>query len=56
MYVDNVRRDFYNLANNPSFKNLEFRDILSDSIFYTAKQNPTRQLDYEYLIQEIKAF
>ena len=55
MYVDNAG-SFYNLANNPSFKNLEFRDILSDSIYYTAKQNPTRQLDYEYLIQEIESF
>ena len=35
MYVD--AGSFYNLANNPSFKNLEFRDILSDSIYYTAK-------------------
>ena len=55
MYVDNAG-SFYNLAHNPSFKNLEFRDILSDSIYYTAKQNPTRQLDYEYLIQEIESF
>ena len=55
MYVDNAG-SFYNLANNPSFKNLEFRDILSDAMYYTARQNPTRQLDYEYLIQEIESF
>ncbi len=55
MYVDNAG-SFYNLAHNPSFKNLEFRDILSDAIFYTAKQNPTRELDYTHLINDIESF
>ena len=55
MYVDNAG-NFYNLAHNPSFKNLEFRDILSDAIFYTAKQNPTRELDYTHLINDIESF
>ena len=55
MYVDNAG-SFYNLAHNPSFKNLEFRDILSDVIFYTAKQNPTRELDYTHLINDIESF
>ncbi|WP_244196386.1 hypothetical protein, partial [Helicobacter labetoulli] len=55
MYIDNAG-SFYNLAHNPSFKNLEFRDILSDAIFYTAKQNPTRELDYTHLINDIESF
>ena len=55
MYVDNAG-SFYNLAHNSSFKNLEFRDILSDAIFYTAKQNPTRELDYTHLINDIESF
>ena len=55
MYVDNAG-SFYNLANNPSFKNLEFRDILSDAIYYTAKQNPTREVDYTHLINDIESF
>ena len=55
MYIDNAG-SFYNLAHNPSLKNLEFRDILSDAIFYTAKQNPTRELDYTHLINDIESF
>lgn len=55
MYVDNAG-SFYNLAHNPSFKNLEFRDILSDAIYYTAKQNPTREVDYTHLINDIESF
>lgn len=55
MYVDNAG-SFYNLANNPSFKNLEFRDILSDAMYYTAKQNPTREVDYTHLISDIESF
>ncbi len=55
MYVDNAG-SFYNLAHNPSFKNLEFRDILSDAIYYTAKQNPTRETDYSLLINDIESF
>ena len=55
MYVDNAG-SFYNLANNPSFKNLEFRDILSDAMYYTARQNPTREVDYTHLISDIESF
>ncbi len=55
MYVDNAG-SFYNLAHNPSFKNLEFRDILSDAIYYTANQNPTREVDYTHLINDIESF
>ena len=55
MYVDNAG-SFYNLAHNPSFKSLEFRDILSDAIYYTANQNPTREVDYTQLINDIEAF
>ena len=55
MYVDNAG-SFYNLAHNPSFKSLEFRDILSDAIYYTANQNPTREVDYTQLINDIESF
>ena len=55
MYVDNAG-SFYNLAHNPSFKNLEFRDILSDAMYYTARQNPTREVDYTHLISDIESF
>ncbi|STP13346.1 PBECR2 nuclease fold domain-containing protein [Helicobacter cinaedi] len=55
MYVDNAG-SFYNLAHNPSFKSLEFRDILSDAMYYTARQNPTRELDYTHLISDIESF